>query len=212
VQHRTVLYRETVRRRSLVKGHCAENKTSARFIPNQAAGSAARPSDIYEPMELGTGQQHTGPFITKGNNQVGLGGAKMTDGIGFYLDKIEQATQITDNIVSMNGMQSASSWSIQWSSKEAEAGFNALEADYQGKVADINNRYQLTPFPGAGATQDEVNSWLSTNQETATKKQGALSLLGPSPTQQVIKRISSLSGFTLKETKVKPIPEISQAQ
>lgn len=77
---------------------------------------------------------------------------------------------------------------------------------------EINSRYQLTPFPGAGASQEEVNKWVSENQETALQREGALLLLGPSPKQQIINRISSLSGFILKESKTKPLPEVRQAQ
>ncbi|WP_315822492.1 RHS repeat-associated core domain-containing protein [Paraflavitalea speifideaquila] len=184
-------------------------RTSGTYIPNQEAGRAPRPASIYEDFEPGTGNQHTGPFVTRGNTLGNLG-TKMIDAIDDLKGQIEKVQVNTDQTVTgfsiaTNGVQV----DITWKNKNAEQQFNELQGAYESKVQAILNQNKLPAQPGTGASAEEWQGWISKTQKTIAGTKAAISLLGPSPRDQILNGTKKENDFKLVESRREIRPSIS---
>jgi RHS repeat-associated protein len=188
----------------------SSNRNSSIYIPNQQSGSAPRPANIYEDFKPGTGDQHTGPFITRGNS-IGKTGVIMTEAVNDLKEQIQRVTVTTDNLLANNHFNTSSSIKIEWKSKEAEGKFNTLQAAYDDKVAEIRNSNKLPEPPGAGASKEEWQSWASESQKVVQRTNLALTVLGPSPTQVILNNTMQSDEYRKVKSETRPLPEIRQA-
>lgn len=186
------------------------HRTSGTYIPNQQAGSAAKPANIYEPSELGTGQQHTGPTVTRGNTQGKLS-VIMTEAIDDIKGKIDKVTVNKDNWLTKNGSETQTSMTISWKSKEAEAMFNQLQGQYDQQVQGIKDANKVGPPPGPTASKEEWQQYFTAVRDAAQSTSIQILLLGPSPTQQILNSTQSSNDFKKVKTEVTPLPEVRQA-
>ena len=185
-------------------------RNSSTYIPNQASGSAPTPANIYEPFEPGTGQQSTGPFITRGNTVGKLGTAmtEMIDDLKGQIDRVQvttdkKVTGVTSSVMNENV-------SITWKTKDAENAFNDLQAGYDQQVQTIRDNNKLPAPPGAGATQQDWDNWLSESKSIMQRSETQMSLLGPSPTQQILRSVVKPDEFIKTNTDRSTLPSISQ--
>ncbi len=187
-------------------------RNSGTFIPNQASGSAATPANIYEPLTAGKGDQWTGPFITRGNT-LGRVAAALTDGIEAYKDHINSVRVSTDKIgIGFSSSTIGTNVSITWNDKAAEKSFNQAQAKYDSDVQSIQDNNKLPAAPGAGASQEEWNQWLSESKKIMASTETQMSLLGPSPTQQVLYSTEKSQEFKRVSSETSTLPSISQGR
>jgi RHS repeat-associated protein len=186
-------------------------RNSSIYIPNQQAGSAPRPANIYEDFKPGTGDQHTGPFITRGNS-IGKTGVIMTEAVNDLKEQIQRVTVTTDNLLANNQFNTSSSIKIEWKSKEAENKFNALQSAYDDKVSEIRNNNKLPEPPGAGASKEDWQSWANESQKVVQNTNLALTVLGSSPTQVILNNTMQSDEYRKVKTETMPLPEIRPAR
>ena len=182
-------------------------RTSRTFIPNQQAGSASTPANIYEDFKPGTGDQHTGPFVMRGNS-IGKLSVALTEGVDDVKGQIQRVTVTSDNIVSNDQYKTSFSIKIEWKSKEAENQFNSMQNAYDNKVSEIRNTNKLSAPPGPGATKEEWQSWASDSQKLIQKTNLEIAVLGPSPTQVILNSTLQTGEFKKIKTEIQSLPEV----
>lgn len=171
-----------------------------------------KPAAIYEDFERGSGQQHTGPFVTKGNFE-GNFSVKMTEAIDDLKGRIESVkVSNTQNVSGMSEATISTQVEIKWNSKEAEAQFNQLQNVYDNKVQEIRDNNKLPPAPGPGASQVDLQQWVNKSQEIIQGTNAAIALLGPSPAQQIFNSTQNSKEFEMIKTKRETMPTISQGR
>ncbi len=185
-------------------------RTSGNYIPNQPAGSAPKPANIYEPFELGTGQQHTGPAVTSGNT-VGMLGTKMFEAVDALKEQINQITVKTDNIYADGVFKGGgTNIKIEWKNKDAEKKFNALQKEYDDKVQEIRSSVKMPKQPGPGASKEEWQNWFKETNKMIQTANNQILLLGDSPREQLLNDTKKNSDFNLTESKTEFLPTFSQ--
>lgn len=177
-------YQRTSFRRNDTYVPLRQRRENSTFIPNQQSGST--PANIYEPAELGTGQQHTGPLITRGNTQ-GRIAVTMTEMVDDLRGQIERVTISTDIMFGSKAGASISGVRIEWMNPVAEKEFNKLQDKYDAKVAEIRNNNKLPGQPNEGASKEEWQKWLTETQNIINITNFQIHMLGPSPTQIILK-------------------------
>jgi len=100
---------------------------------------------------------------------------------------------------------------IEWNNKEAEKQFNEMQAAYDNKVQEIRDNNKLPAPPGAGASDQEWQAWLSETKEIMQTANMQIALLGSSPTQQVLNDTQQSKDFKEVKREVHSLPEIRPA-
>lgn len=185
-------------------------RTTGTYIPNQQPAST--PANIYESRGSGTD-----PTITAGNT-LGQFATYSIAAIEDIQGQIERVKVSTDTWLKQDIGGNAttdrfvSNITIEWKSKEAEAAFNTLQADYNAQVDKIKSEQRVIPLPGPNATKEELAKYANAVTEATLGTQFRIGLLGPSPMQQLLNNATNSKDFIKEETQVRVIPEIRQGQ
>jgi len=189
----------------------ASSYRRASVFTSNAYNTATTDADIYMPRE-----SSTDPTITKGNNR-GAAVVYTTDLIDNLSEQINQIKVTTDNIHSKNlaGVEEFSSKvsgiEVTFNNPEAEKIFKAATADYNNKVGQIESDAAIAlkampAYPEKGTLGEQLKWSMQANSIQAGKNL-KISLLGPSPAQQILNKTNSKE-YKLQKTETRDIPEI----
>ncbi|RZL05294.1 MAG: hypothetical protein EOO89_26825, partial [Pedobacter sp.] len=182
--------------------HPQAYRTSARHIPNQAAGSKATPVNIYERIEPGD------PSITTGRGtQSGRAvteGIKLSEEVHNYIKAISVTSEHYPS-----GVNNKSEALISWNNPEAQKQYNKASELYNQKVQEIYNANAVEPLQ-MNATEEQISEHQANVNASQLVINLKISLLGPTPFQQVLQGLNKTGNYKLEDSKTTVIPAVRQ--